>query len=151
LVAGDLTRGGVARGSPEFIAFDAPGVKSSGFWVQEVHHATCDSPEHYTRLENALEHGCDGGGGTAQRRSSACIVPAAGTTYDPLELAQQDQGDNAVLTEGSGRAELQRGWPATRTGGGDERRSWRKVMPRWSSPLGCGDWSGELLWRWSEG
>jgi hypothetical protein len=69
----------------------------------------CDSPEHYTRLGNALEHGCNGGGGTAQRRSSACSVPAAGTTYGPLELAQQDQGGNAVLTEGSGRAELPRG------------------------------------------
>jgi hypothetical protein len=103
LVAGDLTRG-VARGLLEFIAFDAPGVKSFGFWVQEVYHATCDSPGHYTGLGNVLEHGCDGGGGTAQRRSLACIVPAAGMTYGPLELAQQDQGDNTVLTEGSGRA-----------------------------------------------
>jgi hypothetical protein len=46
-VAGDhFPRRRVARGSPEFIAFDAPGVKSTGFWVREVHYAMRDSPEH---------------------------------------------------------------------------------------------------------
>jgi hypothetical protein len=71
----ELPRWCRAGNSSEFIENDAPGVKSTGFWAREVHHAMRDRPRAVAGLRGALGCAHNGkGGGTARRRSPACGV-----------------------------------------------------------------------------
>jgi hypothetical protein len=67
--AGDQSRGGTARGSPDFTVNGAPGVKSSGAWVCRYQRDTHDPPRALAGLEGAQVCVRGGGGGSARRRS----------------------------------------------------------------------------------
>jgi hypothetical protein len=74
------SRGGAARGSPDFTVNDGLGVKSSGAWVCHDHRDMRDPPRALAGLEGAPRCARGGGGGSARWRSPACGVPAAGTS-----------------------------------------------------------------------
>jgi hypothetical protein len=52
--------------------------------------------------------GCDGGSGSARQCFAGVRVPAAGAGLGLRHLAQDDQGDDVVLTEGLNGPEKQR-------------------------------------------
>jgi hypothetical protein len=95
-----LFRGGTARGSPDFTVNGVLGVKLGKAWVWRDQRVMRDLPEAKAGLGEARGRDCDGGGGSARRSSPACGVPASGTGQSLQHLAQKDQGDVLMLTEG---------------------------------------------------
>ena len=67
--AGDKSRGGTARDSPEFTKIGAPGIISTRAWVRCGQHVTRDAPRPKTGYGGAPLAGHDCGGGSARRGS----------------------------------------------------------------------------------
>jgi hypothetical protein len=65
------SRGGVARGSPDFTINGAPGVKSTRAWARGVQRDMRDRPWAFADLGVLWACGCNGGGGSARWGSSA--------------------------------------------------------------------------------
>jgi hypothetical protein len=69
-LTGDLVlRRRTARGSPELIEIDAPGVKLTGFWASKVQRDMRDRPRANAGFGGALGCAHSGGGGPARRRT----------------------------------------------------------------------------------
>ena len=127
--AGDKSRGGAARDSPEFTKIDAPGVISTHAWVRCGHRVTRDAPGPKTGYGGAPLAGPYCRGGTARRgsperersghwnglRALGSSVKATGRRAE----AYQRRGEVGVAAEGRRR----RGRAA-----GRGRRSRRRVL-----------------------
>jgi hypothetical protein len=72
------SRGGAARGSPDFTVNGAPGVKSNGAWVCRDQRDTRDPPRALAGLGGARGCARGGRGGSVRLRLLACGVPVAG-------------------------------------------------------------------------
>jgi hypothetical protein len=95
-----LFHGDTAQGSPDFTVNGVPGVKLGRAWVWHDQRIMRDLPEAKAGLGEARGRNCDGGGGSARWSSPACGVPASGTGQSLRHLAQKDQGNVLMLTEG---------------------------------------------------
>jgi hypothetical protein len=115
--AGDQTRGGAARVHRSSIEIDAPGVKTTRAWAREAQCDMRDPPEAKAGLGDALGCAHDDGGGSVRRRIVGARVPATRASLGPRHLAQDDQEDDVVLTEGLNGSEKR-----CRLAGDEDRR-----------------------------
>jgi hypothetical protein len=95
-------------GSPDFTINGAPGVKSTGLWVEHDQRITRDPPGAKAGLWRRSSCGWNGGSGLARQRFAGMRVPPVGAGLGLRHLAQDDQGDDVVLTEGLNGPEKQR-------------------------------------------
>jgi hypothetical protein len=86
--------------SPELLKSDAPGVKTTRARVRDGLRNMGNSPRAKAGLGEASGGAHDDGGGSARRRIAGARVPAARVSLGPRHLAQDDQEDGVVLTEG---------------------------------------------------
>jgi hypothetical protein len=103
-----IFRGGARLGSPDFANNGAPRVKSTGLWVGHEQRVTRDPPRAKAGLGEGSGGTHDDGGGSARRRIAGTRVPATRASLGPQHLAQDDQEDDVVLTEGLNGPEKQR-------------------------------------------
>jgi hypothetical protein len=104
-----IFHGGARLGSPDFALNGAPGVKSTGLWIGHHQCVTRDPPRAKAGLRGGGSRGAhDDGGGSARWRITGARVPATGASLGPRHLAQDDRGDDVVLTEGLNGPEEQR-------------------------------------------
>jgi hypothetical protein len=64
----------------------------------------CDPPRATAGLGDGSGGSHDDGGSSARQRIAGARVPVAGAGLGPRHLAQDDQGNDVVLTEGLRRA-----------------------------------------------
>jgi hypothetical protein len=95
-----IFRGGAARGSPDLAVNGAPGVKLIGFWVWRDQRVMRDPPGAKAGLGEGSGGAHDNGDGSARRRIAGVHVLATRASFGLRHLAQDDQGDDVVLTEG---------------------------------------------------
>jgi hypothetical protein len=93
---------------PELGKINAPEVKLNGAWVWKVQRDLGKPPK--VKAECGKGSGCahDDGGGSARRCIVGARVPATRASFGLRHLAQDDQGNDVVLTEGLNGPERQR-------------------------------------------
>jgi hypothetical protein len=145
-VAGaELPRRRCAGNSSEFIENDAPGVKTTGFWARELHHAMRDRPRALAGLRGALgcahNGGGGGGNGTAALAGVRCSGLGSGLCAKVASAKGTGWGVDAHRGLGSGGAAVQGGrrrWRAVEM----RRCSWRGLLQGFSGLLGS---TGQLM------
>jgi hypothetical protein len=119
---GSLEVGFRGGASPELGDLGAPGVKTTRAWVKKVQR-DLGRPSR-AKAGRGKDSGCahDDRGGSARRCIAGARVPATRASFGLRHLAQDDQGNDVVLTEGLNGPERQRKMVgdegrAARTGG----------------------------------
>jgi hypothetical protein len=112
-----------ARGSSslELLKSDAPRVKTTRARVWDGLSDMGNPPRVTAGLGEVSVGAHDGGGGSARRRITGARVPATRASLGPRHLAQDDQEDDVVLTEGLRWVEVRRRVTV------DNGRRWRRV------------------------
>jgi hypothetical protein len=87
-------------GSPELLKSDAPRVKTTRAQVWDGLRDMGNPPRVTAGLGEVSGGAHDDGGGSARRRIAGVRVPATRASLGPRHLAQDDQEDDVVLTEG---------------------------------------------------
>ena len=81
--AGDKSRGGAARDSPEFTKIGSPGVVSTRAWVRCGQRVTRDAPGQKQGTEGLRSPGMTAAAALLGEARRSASVPATGMDYGP--------------------------------------------------------------------